>query len=156
MGNLIGMTRGTIKYGYAFGPRVLVGPCAIGASEVFKDTGGKFVKFDNDRQIEVALAADTALFGWAECGKFTASSTEGKDKVMVDISCESVYYIPADEAVTIALRGKTCDFVLDSNRQRADVGVGTTNVILIVDVDIANQAVYVQINRAKQYATSVT
>jgi len=45
---------------------------------------------------------------------------------------------------------------LDSNRQRADVGVGTTNVILIVDVDIANQAVYAQMNRAKQYATSVT
>ena len=155
MGNLIGMTRGTIKYGYAFGPRVLVGPCAIGASEVFLDTGGKFVKFDNDRQIEVADSGDAALFGWAECGKFTASSTEGKDKVMVDISCESVYYIPADEAVTIALRGKTCDFVLDSNRQRADVGVGTTNVILIVDVDIANQALYVRMNYATQYQAGI-
>jgi len=155
MGNLIGMTRGTIKYGYAFGPRVLVGPCAIGASEVFLDTGGKFVKFDNDRQIEVALAADTALFGWAECGKFTASSTEGKDKVMVDISCESVYYIPADEAVTIALRGRTCDLIVDTNRQRADVGEGTEDVILIVDVDVANQALYVRMNYATQYQAGI-
>ena len=154
MGNIVGMVRGTIKYGYAFGPRVLVGPCAIGASERFYDTGGHFVKFDGNRYIEVAGDTHTALFGWAECGKLTAGA-DGVDEVMVDICCEAVYYIPSNATVDITMRGKKCDLVVDTYRQRANVGEATEGVITIVDVDIANTAVYVRMNYETQYQASI-
>lgn len=155
MANRIGLVRGTIKYGYQRGPRTMVGECLIGASETFNNKGGKFVTFDASRRIEVAVAGSTHLFGWFEGGEFTSSSTEGGSWGMVDVSPWSIYRIPADAAVNITMRGKTCDLIVTNGVQMADVGASLQDVITIVDVDIANQCVYVRINWAKQYNAGV-
>ncbi|MDD5323682.1 MAG: hypothetical protein PHD43_24395, partial [Methylococcales bacterium] len=104
MANSLGMTISRIKWGYSGkGTRTLSSPLPVGASEVFKDAGGHFVWFDTSRRIEVAGSgnnpdAGAYILGWAECGEFTASSTEGGDTIPVDTSTESQYWMPADAA----------------------------------------------------------
>lgn len=161
MSNEVGLVSSKMKYGYeGFGSRLLVGPVPVGASEAFKNSGGKFVWFDTSRRIEVAGSGNNPdsgafILGWAECGEFTASSTEGKTKLMVDVSTNSVYRIPADAAVTAAMRGKSCDLVTASDIQKADVGEANEKYLLIRDIDIANQEVLVSINPAAHYRTAI-
>jgi hypothetical protein len=160
MANKIGAKNPMIKHGYQYGNRQLVGPVDVGASEVFSNQGGHFVWFDTSRRIEVAGSGNNPdsgafIFGWAECGAFTASSTEGGSNLMVDVSFSSVYCIPADAAVLATMRGKKCDLVTTSNIQYADVGEANEGYLIIVDVDITNQLVYVHMNPVTVYITAI-
>ena len=155
-----GATLKTLKFGYKWGDRSLISFVPVGASEVFTNTGGKFCWFDTSRRLEVAGDGnnpDSGAFiaGWVEEGAFTASSTEGATKVTLDVSCQSVYRIPANAAVTAAYRLKSCDLVTTSNVQYANVSTATEKYLIIVDVDIANQCVYVHMNPAAVYITAV-
>lgn len=129
------------------------------ASQAFKNLGGKFVKLDANKRADLADSGDAELFGWADVGEITTDSTAGQDEVLVNISLDAVYRMPADAAVTAALVGETCDLIVDSDGiQQADVGESSKDVIQIVAVDaedIANQTVQVRLNPRKQFATGV-
>jgi len=158
--NKIGMTQKTIKFEYVYGDRHIVGPVPVGASEVFKNTGGKFCWFDTSRRLEVAGSGNNPdsgafIYGWALAPAFTASSTEGGTSLQVDVSTNSVYRMPADAAVLATMRGKSCDLVTTSNVQYADVGEANEKYLIIEDVDITNQWVYVRMNPAAIYITAI-
>jgi len=161
MANDAGFTHPELKHGYQYGPRLMTGPVPVGASEVFSNQGGHFVWFDTSRRIEIAGSGTNPdsgayIFGWAECGGgITASSTEGATKLVVDVSPYSVYCIPADAAVLATMRGKVCDLVVTSNVQYADVGEANEDYLVICDVDITNQLVYVRMNPAAIYLTNI-
>ena len=160
MNNLIGNTYGTIKFDYVYGARQIVKAVPVGASEVFKNGGGKFVWFDTSRRIEVAGSGtnpDVGAFiaGWAITGDITASSTEGSTRLDIDVSTHSVYRIPADAAVLETMLLKSCDLITTSNIQKADVGEANEKYLIIVDVDVANQCVLVHMNPATVYVTAI-
>jgi hypothetical protein len=158
--NKIAMTQKVAKFDYVFGSRLITGPVPVGASTVFKNTGGKFCWFDTSRRLEIAGSgnnpdAGAFIFGWALTGAYTSSSTEGGDSVQVDVSTNSVYRMPADAAVLATMRGKSCDLVTTSDIQYADIGEANEKYLIIVDVDIKNQWVYVRMNPAAIYITAI-
>lgn len=136
-----------VKLGYDRGPRVLI-QHPVEASQIFKAKSGCFVKRGSNNYLDIADSGDAYLLGWAETGEFTSSSTAGVSVVSLDISPLSCYWIPADAAVTRAIIGKTCDLIISSNIQYADVGESTEDVIIIEDVDISNQLVLVRMAMA--------
>lgn len=76
----------------------------------------------------------------------TAPSADGEKSVTMDISGESVYAYPPDSGtVTAALIGLMCDV---GGAQSIDIDASTDDCILIRDVDVANNLVYVQIRPA--------
>lgn len=141
-------TRKAVKHGYACGKQTVHHyPCA--ASVNFEHKSGKYVnRDDTSGNVAIAEDADGYLLGWALVGDITSNSTAGIDEVPVDTSLNSRYWMPADAAVTGALVGKTCDIVMSSTTQQADIGTGTTNVLKIYDVDVTNQYVLVGMNPA--------
>lgn len=144
------MAEKEIKYGFLRGKQVHVRR-GVAASQAFKNLSGKFVKLDSSEYLDIADSGDTVLFGWAEVGEITSSSTAGQDVLVVNISLDAIYRIPADAAVTENLVGKSCDLIVASNIQKADIGESTEDVIIIVAVDaidIANQTVQVRLNPA--------
>lgn len=146
---------GEVKYGHRYGPQCLV-EGAIGASEVFKFLGGGWVKSDGSNRLEVAGSGDTELIGWFQTTvDFTASSTEGQDKGLVDISCNSVYRMPSDAAAAATDMWETCDLIVASNIQKADVGESNEDVIQIVGFDATNVTVDVRMNPAKMGSVGV-
>lgn len=160
MANSIGMTSPRVKHGYVYGPRLIVGPVPVGASEVFSNQGGHFCWLDTSRRIEIAGSgnnpdAGAYIAGWAECGAFTASSIEGGSSLPLDVSCFSVYAVLADDTLTAAMRLKVCDLITASNIQKIDVGEANEDYMVIVDVDIANTIAYVRINETAQYKTNI-
>lgn len=151
MANDIGQVKTPISFGYQDGPRCIIGPIPVAASEVFDTNGGRFVAFDANRRLILAVAATANLWGWALAGSMTVSSVAGGSSFMVDVSPLAVYCIPANAAVTIANRGLSYDLVVASNVQTVDVGAQATKVVTVVDIDITNQLVYVRLNSATQY-----
>lgn len=143
-----------IKYGYVRGPRCLI-PACIGASEVFKDLGGRFTKFDGNAngdgipRVSVAGDGDAELAGWLEGGDFTASSTEGQDTGQLDVSCLSIYRLPVNTG-TLAVTdvGKTCDISVASNIQGLQADVSTEDTVMIVKRESATVAL-VRMNPSK-------
>jgi hypothetical protein len=134
----------------------MVGPLPIAASAVFTDTGAKFVEVAADpgyANPDVDAAGE--ILGWMEIGALTASSTKGGSTGQVDISPHSVYYIPANATVDQTMVGKTCDIAITSNVQSANVSGNTNNTLMIVGVDITNQAVFVRMNPEEIGQTSV-
>ena len=149
-----GMARGCVKYGQVSGGTCIVN-MPVGASEVFTDTGAKFVTQDGSGNIDASGAADTEIFGWAMCGTFTSQGTDGLDSLPVNIALDAIYRIPADGTVDKSMVGKSCDISVSSNVIKADIDATATDVIQIVDVDITNQEVLVRLNPSKAAATGV-
>ncbi len=154
---LTGQTLSTLRYGYQRGSRTMIADCPIGNNEVFTDTGAKFVVQDAAGYCNTAESdTDADLYGWMEVAPGTYSTTaDGDNSASVDTSCQSVYYIPANATVDITMRNKTCDIVIDTNRQRANVGTSSTNALVIEEVDIVNTAVWVRMNENVRHATGV-
>lgn len=147
------------KYGYLFGPRLIIKAWPIAASQVFNDRGGKFVKLDANDRVDIADDGDTQIEGWANAptgggSSFTSSATAGADMAEVDVSELSVYSVPAnvDPANT---RGETCDLVVTSNVQYAQVNASSEDVIVILDLDTDTDLVAVRMNPLKMYAAGV-
>lgn len=127
------------KYGLYAGTAVTI-EMPVGASEVFKYKSGCFVKPDGSGRVEVVADASTAAIGWANTAERTASSTEGADKVGVDVSYSNIYEIPAtigagtvptDAALTAAV-GESCDIQVASNVVYAEVDGSSQDVLLIL------------------------
>ena len=76
----------------------------------------------------------------------TAPSADGEKIVSMDISGESVYSFPPDAGtVTVALIGLTCDV---GGAQSIDIDASADDCILIRDVDVSANLVYIQIRPA--------
>lgn len=144
--NLAALAGGTLKYGYSgMGARTIIGDIPMGALEVFTNTGGKFVKRDGSGYFDVCVGGDEDIYGWAECTAFTCGSVNGKSKVPVDTSLNSIYIIPADDTVSDTLIGQVGSLIVDSNRQRFDVATNSGSNLFVHAVDITNQLVAVSI-----------
>lgn len=145
----------SVKYGYLYGP-VLIPEQAwpVAASQVFENSGGKFVKLDSNDRVDIADSGDTQIEGWAWTGEWTASATAGADKVQVNVSELSCYRIIAD-ADPANTRGETCDLIVTSDIQYADVGESNEDVIAILEIDTTDDTVDVRMNPTKLYAAGV-
>ena len=139
-----------VKYGYLRGPRMIVKAWPIAASQVFHDRGGKFVILDTNDRVDIADSGNAQIEGWAEspsgqglAAGFTSSATAGADSAEVDVSELSLYRVPAD-ADPANTRGETCDLIVTTNIQYADVGESNEDVIQILDLDTADDTVDVR------------
>jgi len=150
----IGSIGEQLRYGYAYGHRVMV-EAAFGASEVIKAASGRFVKTDGSGYMEIADSGDSELIGFAEHGEKTTSSTDGGTKASLDISPNSVYKIPIGGSATLtrAMFYDTCDLIVASNIQAADL-TSSEDVLQIVGGDLTNNKwVLVRLNPVKLGAT---
>ena len=143
-----------IKYGHIRGPKVIVDAYPIAASQAFKNLGGKFCKLATN-VLDIADSGDSELFGWAEVGEFTSSATAGADIAQVNVSELSVYRLPADAAPATTIKGDTCDLIIASNIQQADIGESSEDVIQVLNIDITDVTVDVRMNPNKLAATGV-
>lgn len=131
-------------YSQATGPvESVLYPCA--ASVAFKYLGAKFVTLDAAEQVALSVAGDTRIHGWAFVGEFTTNATAGIDYVTVNVSREAKYWVPTSTAPTRDAVGKTCDLVVQSGLQKANIGASTTDVLYVHDVDIVNSLALVSI-----------
>jgi len=127
-----------------------------GASEVFTNSGGKWVSNDADAgRVVVCGATTTNINGWAMCGAITTSSTDEVTKINVDISLDTIYEMPIDAAQSAAdlldVLWESCDIVVTSNVQYADLDASTYDILQIVDfrayeADSANNTVITRRN----------
>lgn len=135
--------------------------CLIKAAEIIKAQSGKFVKADGTDDYVIAGSGDTQLMGYAVIQGITSGGVTGytvptggtKCELIVDINAR--FLLPADAAVTGALKGLTCDLIVASNVQSADIGESSEDVIVIYDACAALQLVEVGFNPAKMWAAGV-
>lgn len=114
----------------------------VGASEVFKKAGGAFVRTDGSGRVEIAIAGDTEVIGYALLNEdLTASSTEGGTRVMVDMSYESVYEVVINTGTWAdTMRGKDCDLSVVSSVQGVDLTASGEDVVQLIDKGTTNAA----------------
>lgn len=148
-----------MSYGKKWGSDLAV-EVPLAASQVFKYKSGKFLVKNGDGNYEIADSGDTEIAGWAMInGEFTSNSTAATDKVAMNISLDAVFEIPADATFTAAelkaMRMKTCDLIVASNIQKADIGESNEDVIQIIDGDVDSQTLFVRINPNKLGTTGV-
>lgn len=131
-------------------------------AEVFYAQSGKFVKMDGTDDVAVAGSGDTQLVGWALVQGVTgsvdgytvpASTKPHRTDVVKDINARFV--MPADAAVTEAIKNLTCDLIVSANIQYADVGESNEDVIMIYDINVALQLVEVGLNPIKLFTAGV-
>lgn len=144
---------GIIKYGFVYGTRCLI-PVVLGGSEVFKDLGGFFAKFEltvdvNGRpQVVPAGDSDTVLAGWLEVAEYT-SGTDGLDEAMLDVSSLSIFRIPVSNG-TFELDdvGDHCDLRISNDIQGIQAGNGAEGTLIIVKRESSSVAL-VRMNPSK-------
>ena len=138
------MAQQSIVYGRRRGADTLRFLFPVGASEVFKQAGGSFVKTDGSGRVELAVAGETEIIGAVLLNADeTASSTEGASKYVVDLSTESVYEIPIDTTSTAyaaTMLGKAVDLIVNSNVQEVDLANSGEGVLQIVGEGSKNAA----------------
>jgi hypothetical protein len=131
------------------------------AAEVIKAQSGKFVKADGTDDFVIAGSGDTQLIGYAVIQGVTSAGVTGYTVPTGGTLCELIvdanarFLLPADAAVTDALKGLTCDLIVASNVQQADIGESNEDVIVIYDTCAALQLVEVGLNPAKMWAAGV-
>ena len=134
---------GQVNFGLIKGDESLKtsGNIPVGASEVFKVRSGKFIVDDGAGRIEVADQNDNGINGWAIIDKdFTASSTEGADKLACYLGIGQVFSIPVysgstiTEAALLAVWGTFIDLIVSSSYQYANIDASTKDHLLVTDV----------------------
>lgn len=135
------MAQQSTEYGKRQGHGDNVFAVPVAASEVFKKQGGNFVTIDTNGRAAIATAAATNISGHALISEnFTASSTAGGTIVPVDFSLDSIYEIPISGNWADAMVGKTCDLIITSSIQYANVAASSTDVIEILGKGTTNAA----------------
>lgn len=138
-------------------PNMLLKP-----AEVFHAQSGKFVKWDGTDDVAVAGSGDTQLVGWADVQGVTgsvdgytvpASTKPHRCEVFRDINARFV--VPSDAAITDAVKGLTCDLIVTSEIQYADIGESNEDVIIILDTNAALQLAEVALSPIKLYTAGV-
>lgn len=133
----------------------------VAASQTIYKRSGKFVKLDSNERVDLADSGDGELFGWAMVGgDYSSSSTAGGSEMSVDIRTEVIHEIPYDdttvtEAQLAAILGKTCDLIVTSGYQYADIGESNEDVIQIVGYNYNRKTVFVKMVTSKVAATGV-
>lgn len=132
------------------------------AAEVFHAQSGKFVKMDGTDDVAVAGSGDTQLVGWALVQGVTgsidgytvpASTKPHRVDVVKDINAR--FIMPADAAVTEAIKNLTCDLIVAAEIQYADIGESNEDVIMIYDINVALQLVEVGLSPIKLFTAGV-
>jgi len=127
-----------VAYGQAYGSEAIV-KVRTAASQPFQANSGKFVFLGTtSRLATIASGACTAnLFGWANVGTFSTSSTVGQDVVDVNVATDAVYELPINATQTETqlkqLVGKVCDIETSSGIQYANYDAATDQTIQVVD-----------------------
>ena len=149
------------NYGIVFAPSSMqvIPAVDLAASVQFKSLGGKFM-VNSAGNHSIADSGDTQIAGWAMVeGEYTSNSTAAIDKVPLCRDLSAIFAIAPDEAFTAAslktIRHDTCDLIVSSNIQYADIGESTEDVIIIVGGDVAAQILFVQINPDKLHTAGV-
>lgn len=133
-----------VKYGYLYGPRCIIKRWPLAASVNFENDSGKYMDLDASNRLQIAVAGQTDIKGWALEGDWTASATAGADNAPIDICHFAVYSMPtnSDPANTL---GETCDLLVASGNQQAAVTLSTEDVLHIVDVNTTDDVVGVHL-----------
>jgi len=150
-----------VKYGKIFGNSSFTAQSfPVGASQVFKAQSGRIVKL-NSGYLEVAGDGDGVVFGFVDVGDLTVTSA-GDVSLPVDTSLDAAYELPVKrtagdftESDLYGLIGKTCDLIVESNIQKANLDTSDEDTIIIVGGNVENQTVYVKLNPAKVGGTGV-
>lgn len=140
-----------LKYGLVKGPNVTI-PCAMAASQYFKDRGGKFVDQNGSGYGETADASSTMIFGWAETPGhgdatypryYLTEATNGLTQLpiiipgMASIFRMPIAYYSATYTTNYAITqlGAEWDIYLDttSKVQFADLTNSSQDAIIVVD-----------------------
>ena len=131
-----------------WGVAVTIPAVELASSVAFKYLSGKFMTKDGSNQYKLTDDGEIPE-GWADVGEFTSNSTAGRNTVPLNISHECVFEMPVDETFTLAeaiiFMFKTCDIVVNSGIQQADIGASSDDVLLIVGYDVDAQTVFVKL-----------
>jgi hypothetical protein len=115
---------------------------------------GKFVKRTGNGTDTVTMAGDghTEILGHMEVEAIATTLGTEKRKVVCDLT--AVFRIPVITGTyTHLMKGKTCDLVISSNVQGADLTQTSEDTIIVVDGDLVNSAwVDVMLNPNKMHA----
>lgn len=145
-----------LKYGHTRGGSVSV-PVALAASQTFVAASGKFVYL----AAGLATIADDGaneIFGHATIEAGVTSSTAGKQIVSVIVDPSAIFRVPvAAGTYVVAMKGKTCDILIDANGiQGADLSASADDVLIVVDGDeVDNLWVDVMINQKERAQSGV-
>ena len=134
-------------YGYRRGPRELVRYGLISTTADIVE--GDMVKVSGTAPFITACAAgDGAFLGFAAEGAASPSGN-GDTSVLVDVSYQSVYAYPPDSgSIAAAQKGLTVDI---GGTRSIDINASTDDVLMIKDVDVAANLVFV----SKHYVPAV-
>ena len=141
---------GEVKYGLIAGGqnRTMI-QGALAASQIFKNLSGCWVVSDAAGYLNAADTGTANIVGWADLEEFTSQTTDGYDVVSIDISCNTVYRMPADEAPALTDLWECCDVVVATNVQQADISSGSDLVLWIMAINIADETVDVRLTPSK-------
>lgn len=110
-------------------------------SETIKLQGCNFLVLDANGYYDVADASSTLLHGIiVDSYDGTTSSTAG-DTVLSYVPATSYPVFEIDVitgTITQAMEGETCDLAVSSGKVGLDVTASTTDVMLILEVDVTN------------------
>lgn len=124
----------------------------MAASEVIKAKGANFIERDSSGHFTIADASTTLLYGiLIDHSDETTLSTAGETvKNAVPASaCPKVLMDVITGTATQAMVGKTCDLAVSSNKVGADVTASTTDVLLIIEVNLDTGQIVAIPNPAK-------
>lgn len=145
-----------VKFGHYKGGKIAV-PVKLAASQVFKSRSGQFGYLDGSGNFVIAASGADEIFGHAESGERTSSATAGAEEINVIVDPSAIFRIPVGAGTYDAtMRGKTCDIVVTSNIQGADLSASTDDVLVIVNGDlVSNEWVEVMINQKERCQAGV-
>lgn len=127
-------------YGYVWGERRPV-PWPVDSSTADIKVGDLMV-MDTAGYCAQAAADANILIGVA-MEEVDSPSADGDVTCLIDMSDQSVYYMPPDAgSVTAGLAGLTCDV---GGPQSIKIAASTDDVIHILRADVTNNALYVSI-----------
>jgi len=162
-------TNQQLKYGWIRGGKLTI-PVPIGNGEVINARSGRFCKNDGSGRAEIAGDTHTVLWGFLESEPIAAAdnTAEGKYTRNLIIDLTAVFRIPIRyESATYtvnysaAVLGKSCDLVVVSGIQYANLTDGDESTIVIVGGQAASAAgandgwVDVMLNPAKLSPTAL-
>lgn len=142
----------------------------VAADQYFYHEGINLVYLDGSGNVTLALTATPTLLGYAIVPKgrgsqstsdayWKSSGTAGADKMSIVIpNTHTLFLLPADDTVTVAMKGNACDIIAvnDGTATQVDVGTSSTDVLVIVDLGTkyggSATDVVVRFNQAKLQA----
>lgn len=119
----------------------------VAANQYFYHEGINLVYLDASGHATLALTATATLLGFAMVPKgrgsqslsdayWQSSATAGADKILVVSGTNARFLLPADDTVTEAMKGNSCDIIAvnDGTATTVDVGTSSTAVLVIDDL----------------------